>query len=64
MLYTLNYPGLTFDRPIVSCEPGSVDGEKLSEIHTRLRLNWEWAWRTTIDGDAAKALRMLDEPSS
>ena len=90
ILYTLNYPGLTFDRPVppVSSVPSvpqspshprqqghpghpgqrgrteSEDAaEKLREIRTRVRANWEWAWKTTIDADLGRALRMLDDPA-
>ncbi|RDX50877.1 FAD/NAD(P)-binding domain-containing protein [Lentinus brumalis] len=62
ILYTLNYPGLTFDRPACA-QPGSEDAEKLKEIRTRIRMNWEWAWKTTLDGDVSRALRQLDDPA-
>ena len=73
ILYTLNYPGLTFDRPVppLSIPPvpsapapsGHDAAEKLREIRTRVRANWEWAWKTTIDADLGRALRMLDDPA-
>ncbi|KAI0741323.1 FAD/NAD(P)-binding domain-containing protein [Daedaleopsis nitida] len=63
ILYTLNYPGLTFDRPTAGA-PSSEDAAKLEEIRDRLQLNWEWAWKTTLDGDVARAVRMLDDPSA
>ncbi|KAL7280677.1 hypothetical protein ACG7TL_005616 [Trametes sanguinea] len=59
LLYTLNQPGLTFDRPAHPEAP--ADAKKLEEISSRIRRNWEWAWTTTIDSDLQRALRMLDE---
>ncbi|CDO70124.1 hypothetical protein BN946_scf184783.g8 [Trametes cinnabarina] len=60
LLYTLNYPGLTFDRPALPGTP--EDAQKLEEISTRIRRNWEWAWTTTVDADLQRALRMLNNP--
>ncbi|KAL1944832.1 hypothetical protein VTO73DRAFT_2452 [Trametes versicolor] len=61
LLYTLNYPGLTFDSG-----PAHIgvraDAEKLERIRARIQGNWEWAWETTVDADLQRALRMLDEP--
>lgn len=61
LLYTLNYPGLTFDGG--PAHTGArADAEKLERIRARIQGNWEWAWETTVDADLQRALRMLDEP--
>ena len=75
-LYTLNYPGLTFDGPVALAAGAGQDGaggggedegevdedmEKLADIPSRVRMNWEWEWRTTVDVDVVKALRMLED---
>ena len=38
LLYTLNYRGLTFERP-AGCVPGSEDARRLEEIQRRIRAN-------------------------
>ncbi|OBZ74163.1 Salicylate hydroxylase [Grifola frondosa] len=48
MLYTLNFPGLTFDAPVYD-----ADAEKLAEIRARIRMNWEWAWRRAWMGTSS-----------
>lgn len=58
LLYTLNFPGLTFDRPVHRAD--REDAARLAEIRSRIETNWQWAWNTTIDGDLGRALRMLD----
>ncbi|TBU57688.1 FAD/NAD(P)-binding domain-containing protein [Dichomitus squalens] len=60
LLYTLNFPGLTFDRPARRSDDEA--SAKLDEISSRIVTNWQWAWNTTIDGDLNRALRMLDGP--
>ena len=63
LLYTLNFPGLTFDDG--RGEGGAharADDRRLAEVRTRIRRNWEWAWETTVEGDVQRALRMLGEP--
>lgn len=62
MLYTLNFPGLTFDRPVHRTDREDI--ARLGEIRSRIETNWQWAWNTTIDGDLSRALRMLDGPTS
>ncbi|KAI0358146.1 FAD/NAD(P)-binding domain-containing protein [Trametes cingulata] len=63
LLYTLNYPGLTFDGPArTSGSHARADEKKLAEIKSRICRNWAWAWETTIDADLQRAVRMLDEP--
>ncbi len=56
ILYTLNYPGLTFE------EGRNKEGdlEKLREVYSRIRMNWEWAWETSVDGDVQGAIAMLE----
>ena len=49
MLYTLNFPGLTFDRPVHRTDREDI--ARLGEIRSRIETNWQWAWNTTIDGD-------------
>ena len=76
LLCTLRYPGLAFDAGPVAPFPGargegqrdgeeeegrSEDREKLEQIGSLVRTNWEWEWRTTVDVDVVKALRMLDD---
>ena len=58
LLYTLNFPGLAFDRPVRRSD--GEDAAKLDEIRSRIVRNWQWAWNTTIDEDLHRALRMLD----
>ena len=56
ILYTLNYPGLTFsDR-----RDRGKDREKLEAIFERVRGNWAWAWETTADGERERAVAMLE----
>ena len=62
LLYTLNFPGLTFDRPVARAD--REDLARLAEIRSRVETNWQWAWTTTIDGDVSRALRMLDGPTA
>ncbi|KAI0364701.1 FAD/NAD(P)-binding domain-containing protein [Pilatotrama ljubarskyi] len=63
LLYTLNYPGLSFDGPAWTSGPHArADQKKLAEIQSRICRNWAWAWETTIDADLQRALGMLDEP--
>ncbi|KAI1796790.1 FAD/NAD(P)-binding domain-containing protein [Ganoderma leucocontextum] len=62
LLYTLNFPGLTFDRPVHKSD--REDAARLAEIRSRIETNWQWAWNTTIDGDLSRALRMLDGPAA
>ena len=73
LLCTLRYPGLAFDAGPVAPFPTrdaegegegegrSEDREKLEQIGSLVRTNWEWEWRTTVDVDVVKALRMLDD---
>ncbi|KAI0630491.1 salicylate hydroxylase [Trametes polyzona] len=61
LLYTLNFPGHTFDGGPAALGT-SADREKLARIRERIQRNWEWAWETTADADVQRALRMLDEP--
>ncbi|KAI0682373.1 FAD/NAD(P)-binding domain-containing protein [Cytidiella melzeri] len=56
LLYTLNYPGLTFG----GGEEKEMEGEKLEEVYARIRMNWEWAWDTSVDGDVERAVRMFE----
>ncbi|KAM5530141.1 hypothetical protein V8D89_016197 [Ganoderma adspersum] len=62
MLYTLNFPGLTFDRAVHRTDREDI--ARLGEIRSRIETNWQWAWNTTIDGDLSRALRMLDGPTA
>ena len=62
LLYTLNFPGLTFDRPVSRTDREDV--ARLGEIRSRIEMNWQWAWTTTVDGDLGRALRMLDGPTA
>ena len=56
LLYTLNYPELGFS------SRSAVDApERLQEVYSRLRMNWEWAWETTVDADVRRAVEMLVE---
>ncbi|KAI0091616.1 hypothetical protein BDY19DRAFT_983890 [Irpex rosettiformis] len=63
LLYTLNYPGLTFD-PSSSAGGVRSEEEKLQEVYSRIRMNWEWAWETSADGDVERAVRMFESGSS
>ncbi len=77
MLYTLNYPGLTFDSPgstptsngvnrMNGVERGGRGGvgaeeeERLQEVYARIRMNWEWAWDTSAEGDLERAVGMFE----
>ncbi|KAL4249900.1 FAD/NAD(P)-binding domain superfamily protein [Abortiporus biennis] len=57
MLYTLTFPGLTFDRPE---DYDDTQKRRLSEVCYRIRKNWEWVWTTTIDEDIDRAVDMLE----
>ena len=68
LLYTLNYPGLSFDGPATAAS-GKVNGhgvggvgaeERLQEVYARIRMNWEWAWDTSAEGDLERAVRMFE----
>lgn len=58
LLYTLNYPGLSF-----SVGDGAGDEAGLQEVFSRLRSNWEWAWETTVDADVQRAVEMFEAGS-
>ena len=84
MLYTLNYPGLSFNVPSSSIhshgnglsngdgrngygdvgkngEPeGGEEEERLQEVYSRIRMNWEWAWETSVEGGLERAVGMLE----
>lgn len=77
MLYTLNYPGLTFDSPSSHSTPtsngvnginggggrggvGAEEGERLQEVYARIRMNWEWAWDTSAEGDLERAVGLFE----
>ena len=84
MLYTLNYPGLSFNAPSSSIHSngnglsngdgrngygdvgknGELEGgeeeERLQEVYSRIRMNWEWAWETSVEGDLERAVGMLE----
>ena len=56
ILYTLNYPGLTFpDR-----RDRGKDKDRLEAIYERIRANWSWAWETTADSERERAVAMLE----
>ncbi|KZT64400.1 salicylate hydroxylase [Daedalea quercina L-15889] len=57
MLFTFNYPGLS-SRDI---QTGQM-AEKLRAVAETIQRKWSWAWDSTLDGDLARAVRML-EPS-
>lgn len=57
LLYTMNFPGLMFNAPVTEDSDGV---SKLREIYARIRMNWEWAWETTVDGDVEVAVGMLE----
>ncbi|TCD68035.1 hypothetical protein EIP91_011646 [Steccherinum ochraceum] len=58
LLYTLNYPGLRFDRPEDRDEDNKM--RRLGEVYYRIRRNWAWAWETTVEGDVERARGMLE----
>ncbi|KAI0825625.1 FAD/NAD(P)-binding domain-containing protein [Irpex lacteus] len=76
MLYTLNYPGLTFDSPSSHSTPtsngvngvngvnggggGAEEEERLQEVYARIRMNWEWAWDTSAEGDLERAVGLFE----
>lgn len=62
LLFTLNYPGLTFE-PTSSGNDEDVP-RKLAQLSSRIRSQWEWAWDSSIDGDVERAVRMLEEGAS
>lgn len=64
LLYTLNYPGLTFPREQDAGQSGAEDEERLQEVYHRLKMGWEWAWDTTAEGDVHRATEMFEAACS
>ena len=56
LLYTFNFPGYEFPEH----RDRSTDGVRLQKVYERIVNNWKWAWETTVDGDLAKAIAMLE----
>ena len=56
MLYTFNFPGSEFPEH----RDRSQDGDRLQKVYERIANNWKWAWETTVDGDLAKAVALLE----
>ena len=56
ILYTLNYPGLSFPER----RDRGKDKDKLDAIYERVRANWAWAWETSVEEDVRRAVGMVE----